>query len=506
MAVAWALLAAHGMKIATLGFSLLLGTSPLIAHADISGSIDIHVTASAPGVEIGSVDVFYDQLSPYGVWVEESRVGLVFIPDDVGYIPYRRGHWAYTDFGMVWISSEPFGWATSHYGRWFFSSEFGRWVWVPDTHWGPAWVEWYEAEDTFGWVPLAPEILISYGYETPFDGWHYCPSGRLFDRNIARYYVPRERLRTLHAQARPVAQRAAFANRTIVFGPSPERLQAHRVAVQRQPIQRVAPARQLGRPTSTEAQRLTQRAQQRRPVVEQQNERRIQQRAEIRRVVEQRPTPSRNAPPARTTPAPSGTAPPPARTTPAPAPGTAPPRIAPTPPSRTAPAPTRPAPRDVRPTPDAPRGDREVRPPSPTPPPPPGRGPRPDDRAAPTPDDREVRPPRPGDRDVRPPAPPRENGRAPQRPSEPPRVAPPQRPNEPPPRVAPPQRPNEPPPRVAPPEQGRAEPRRPDAPPRTEGAPQQPPPRAQPQQPRERAPARRPPPRDKDRDERKERK
>src|SRR6185436_16173063 len=96
--------------------ALALGVSAIPAHADISFSI----SANLPGQPIDSVDVFYDQLSPYGMWIDDPEAGTVFMPSDAGFVPYTHGHWEYTDVGLVWISSEPFSWATSHYGRWWF--------------------------------------------------------------------------------------------------------------------------------------------------------------------------------------------------------------------------------------------------------------------------------------------------------------------------------------------------------------------------------------------------
>ena len=37
---------------------------------------------------------------------------------DAHWRPYTLGRWAYTDDGWTWISDEPFGWITYHYGRW----------------------------------------------------------------------------------------------------------------------------------------------------------------------------------------------------------------------------------------------------------------------------------------------------------------------------------------------------------------------------------------------------
>jgi hypothetical protein len=107
--------------------------------------------------------VFYDQLSPHGYFVDEPVMGHVFIPNQANFVPYTVGHWQYTTLGFVWVSNEPFAWATSHYGRWAFSRHYGRWVWLPDTV-GPAWVSGADPAMT-SWAPLAPEIIISTGYE-----------------------------------------------------------------------------------------------------------------------------------------------------------------------------------------------------------------------------------------------------------------------------------------------------------------------------------------------------
>src|SRR5262245_13857997 len=113
------------MKIASLVLVFpLLGTPS--AYAQVRGDVSIDASISLGGEPVGSVDVFYDQLAPYGVWVDEPRLGRVFVPDSEGFVPYTAGHWQYTDAGFVWISSDPFAWATSHYGRWSFSPVYGR--------------------------------------------------------------------------------------------------------------------------------------------------------------------------------------------------------------------------------------------------------------------------------------------------------------------------------------------------------------------------------------------
>src|SRR4029453_18395175 len=88
---------------------------------------------SAHGARV-SVDFFYDALEPHGEWIEAADYGYVWHPRDVGndWRPYTDGNWAYADAGWTWVSEEPFGWATYHYGRWVEIDQIG-WSWIPDT-------------------------------------------------------------------------------------------------------------------------------------------------------------------------------------------------------------------------------------------------------------------------------------------------------------------------------------------------------------------------------------
>lgn len=256
----------------------MMGTSA--ARAQVRADVTFDASVSIGGEPVGSVDVFYDQLSPYGVWVYEPRLGRVFIPDQDGYVPYRVGHWAYTDVGMVWVSNEPFSWATSHYGRWAFSPDYSRWVWMPDTEWGPAWVDWRESGDDFGWAPLAPTIEISYGYQPPIESWTYCPATRIFDVDIVRYYEPRDRVVVIHRAARQVAERRTVGRTQVVVGPPAERLRAHRVEPRVQKVE----ARVVGRMAPEERRHAEQRAQARKAQVDQENQRRLAAKPKLREV------------------------------------------------------------------------------------------------------------------------------------------------------------------------------------------------------------------------------
>src|SRR4051794_5397478 len=67
-----------------------------------------------------SFDYFYDNLKPYGEWVDVADYGLCWHPSDVSedWAPYTDGYWAYTDAGWTWVSYEDFGGIVYHYGRW----------------------------------------------------------------------------------------------------------------------------------------------------------------------------------------------------------------------------------------------------------------------------------------------------------------------------------------------------------------------------------------------------
>lgn len=143
------------MKTSSLGIlaAALLGASTPLTH----------------GAKV-SVSFFYDSLEPYGDWVQTDAYGYVWHPKDVddNWRPYTVGNWAYTDAGWTWVSEEPFGWATYHYGRWA-NLEHEGWVWVPETEWAPAWVSWRNNDKYVGWAPLPPEARFE--VNVGFQGW-----------------------------------------------------------------------------------------------------------------------------------------------------------------------------------------------------------------------------------------------------------------------------------------------------------------------------------------------
>lgn len=106
------------------------------------------------------LDTFQPALAPYGAWVDDNVHGLVWVPSTAtvgpGFTPYLSGgRWAYTSDGYIFLSDQPWGWITFHYGRWVQASERG-WVWVPGARYAPSWVEWRLGAGHVGWAPRRP--------------------------------------------------------------------------------------------------------------------------------------------------------------------------------------------------------------------------------------------------------------------------------------------------------------------------------------------------------------
>lgn len=103
-----------------------------------------------------------------GEWVEVGgrRAWRPWV--EVGWRPYVTGDWAWTPGGMAWVSYEPWGWLTHHYGLWEQVGGYG-WVWVPGRVYSPAWVYWYWGPSYVAWVPAGV-------YATTYASWDYRPS------------------------------------------------------------------------------------------------------------------------------------------------------------------------------------------------------------------------------------------------------------------------------------------------------------------------------------------
>ena len=138
---------------------------------------------------------FYNQLSPYGSWVNLAPYGQVWVASVPNFQPYSsNGYWAYTTYGWTWVSNYSWGWAPFHYGRWGFNNRFG-WYWVPGYEWGPAWVVWGSgANSMYGWAPLMPGMNHGVSLSLnlfPSNYWTFMPSRYMGMNNIGNYYVNR---------------------------------------------------------------------------------------------------------------------------------------------------------------------------------------------------------------------------------------------------------------------------------------------------------------------------
>jgi len=220
------------------------------------GIRDLHQTPPT-----ASYSTFYARLELLGVWRETSTYGYVWQPHEAeqsrAWRPYTNGRWVYTDAGWTWISEEPFGWATYHYGRWARLRDIG-WVWVPGDEWAPAWVSWRKGNDYVGWAPLPPEA--GFDRRTGIQNWadsyydigpeQYCfvPTREFGAQRAERTVVPAERNVTIVDQTTNVTN-ITYNNTTVVNGgPSYDELRTRT----QQPIERLRLERNVSVNVETE--------------------------------------------------------------------------------------------------------------------------------------------------------------------------------------------------------------------------------------------------------------
>src|SRR5438445_10455081 len=200
-----------------------------------------------------SYDTFYTQLDRYGDRRETSDYGYVWQPRQARsrtWRPYTDGHWVYTDVGCTWVSEEPCGWATYHYGRWTRLRNIG-WVWVPGDEWAPAWVSWRKSNDYVGWAPLPPEARFDRGtgihnwsdsyYDVGPDQYCFVETKQFGAPRLENALVPSERNVTIVNQTTNVTN-ITYNNTTIVNqGPSYDEIRTQT----QQPIERLRLEREV---------------------------------------------------------------------------------------------------------------------------------------------------------------------------------------------------------------------------------------------------------------------
>ena len=205
-----------------------------------------------------SLQVFYDELQPYGTWMDYGHHGYVWVPRvDRDFVPYgTNGYWINTAYGNTWVSDYAWGWAPFHYGRWLYDDFYG-WMWVPDTVWGPAWVAWRSGGGYYGWAPLMPGMGIhaSFGFYNNFPAhyWNFVPYRYVTYRQVHRHCVPRPQVvKIIHHTTIITHNYTDNRRRTYFTGPSRddiERRGGGRVTVHQ--------INETSRPSRTEVSRST---------------------------------------------------------------------------------------------------------------------------------------------------------------------------------------------------------------------------------------------------------
>jgi len=125
----------------------------------------------------GYVDfqVFYDELSPYGTWVDNANYGYVWVPNvDSTFVPYAtNGYWICSDYGWTWVSD--YSW-DGH----LFTMVVGSLMQYMaacgyQIRMGPGWVSWRSCDGYYGWAPIGPgisaSVAYSNNYEVPDNEW-----------------------------------------------------------------------------------------------------------------------------------------------------------------------------------------------------------------------------------------------------------------------------------------------------------------------------------------------
>jgi hypothetical protein len=202
---------------------------------------------------INSVDQFYEPLSPYGQWVAYPGYGMVFVPSvgvvGAGYRPYTNGHWEYTEWGWTWVDHHPFGWATGHYGRWFYDNGYG-WVWVPGTAWSPAWVTWRTGGAYVGWAAMPPGSYYGARYSVYETSWVYVHSHHIGSPYVSSVLIVGPGYAVCYRETYPVYTTTVVHGRTYYRGPDYDRVTRDGARVTHRPVRETERERAVTRPPS----------------------------------------------------------------------------------------------------------------------------------------------------------------------------------------------------------------------------------------------------------------
>jgi len=217
---------------------LLLSASLLIASCGPTHVVvqsDSYQPAPAPApVENLSYQSFYDQLSPYGNWINYPGYGYVWMPNaGPDFRPYStNGNWIYTDAGWTWASNYSWGWAPFHYGRWFYEDGYG-WMWMPGNEWAPAWVSWRGSGDYYGWAPIGPRISVDMAlnnYTPPAYYWNFVPRQYIGNPGWHNYNVEVNRNVTIINNTTIINNYSGTNRSRYAYAPGPDPNEVRRVS------------------------------------------------------------------------------------------------------------------------------------------------------------------------------------------------------------------------------------------------------------------------------------
>ena len=201
----------------------------ILAAAALALSLGLTEAAQAQEIEalisIGGpveVDTFHQRLAPYGRWVYAGDYGEVWVPNGVrpGWRPYWDGRWALTEYGWTFVSDDPWGWATWHYGNWTYVDGYG-WAWAPGRTWAPAWVVWRSGGGYTAWAPApAPGWRVSVWADNS-PAW-VCVDEHRFTQPIATVAIRPSYGSVYVARTSVIARPVSHGNVWVNPGPRPE--------------------------------------------------------------------------------------------------------------------------------------------------------------------------------------------------------------------------------------------------------------------------------------------
>jgi hypothetical protein len=200
---------------------------------------------------------FYNDLAPYGAWVQSPDYGAAWQPTvetiDPLWCPYLdHGQWLDSDSGWYWLSDYTWGWAVFHYGRWAKEPRLG-WVWVPGKLWASSWVVWRSTGSYFGWAPLPPGATrLAAAKAVPASSFVFVSAESFLSRNLPGKIVPAPRAGLLFARSKLAGSYSTVNNKMMINGISREAV----AAAARKEIKRVT-LRSVAEPAPVWADRAT---------------------------------------------------------------------------------------------------------------------------------------------------------------------------------------------------------------------------------------------------------